>query len=62
MVLGVFSLLRNAIASINDNDITDHKILSILYEQYCKVCTCTYELYTGTNIQLLIFSIRFTTH
>ena len=46
MVLGAFSLQHNAIASINDNDITDHKTLSILYEQYCKVCTCTYELST----------------
>ena len=29
MVLGVFSLLHNAIASINDNDITDRQVHSI---------------------------------
>ena len=43
MVLGVFSLLHNAIASISDNDTTDHKlILSILDEQCCKAFVSMY--------------------
>ena len=41
MVLGAFSLLHNAIASINDNDITDHKISTIHL-----ACICKYELST----------------
>ena len=55
MVLGAFSLQHNAIASINDNDITDHKlILSILYEQCCKAFICKYELSTEKTQLILI--------
>ena len=39
MTLGAFSLLHNAIANNNGNDSTNHKnvIISVLYEQYCKL-------------------------
>ena len=39
MVLGAFLLLHNAIANNSDNDSTNHKksIISILYEQHCKL-------------------------